>query len=144
MNGEWEVSPRCAAVRGGGPAADLAAWRSGARGGRGGQSVHPRLCARCRPLPPTSPFLTNSTPSHAPSLSPPTHPQFGPPTHPPTCFSEVAEHIMRLREHIAKEMAEDLARVSADNTEVLKRWARRCGVGVGGAWGWEVAANLRL
>ncbi|PNW85292.1 hypothetical protein CHLRE_03g179820v5 [Chlamydomonas reinhardtii] len=34
---------------------------------------------------------------------------------------EVAEHIMRLREHIAKEMAEDLARVSADNTEVLKR-----------------------
>ncbi|KAG2450240.1 hypothetical protein HYH02_000337 [Chlamydomonas schloesseri] len=34
---------------------------------------------------------------------------------------EVAERIMRLREHIAKEMAEDLARVPADNTEVLKR-----------------------
>ncbi|GLC44394.1 hypothetical protein PLESTB_000474400 [Pleodorina starrii] len=34
---------------------------------------------------------------------------------------EVAERIMRLREHIAKEMAEDLARIPADNTDVLKR-----------------------
>ncbi|KXZ56825.1 hypothetical protein GPECTOR_1g744 [Gonium pectorale] len=34
---------------------------------------------------------------------------------------EVAERIMRLREHIAKEMAEELARVPADNVDVLKR-----------------------
>ncbi|GLI69103.1 hypothetical protein VaNZ11_013650 [Volvox africanus] len=34
---------------------------------------------------------------------------------------EVAERIMRLREHIAKEMTEDLSRIGADNTDVLKR-----------------------
>lgn len=34
---------------------------------------------------------------------------------------EVAERIMRLREHIAQEMIEDLNRISHDNTGVLKR-----------------------
>ncbi|EFJ52107.1 hypothetical protein VOLCADRAFT_86928 [Volvox carteri f. nagariensis] len=34
---------------------------------------------------------------------------------------EVADRIMRLREHIAKEMTEDLSRIAADNTDVLKR-----------------------
>ncbi|GIL73184.1 hypothetical protein Vretimale_4766 [Volvox reticuliferus] len=34
---------------------------------------------------------------------------------------EVAERIMRLREHIAKEMTEDLSRIGSDNIDVLKR-----------------------
>ncbi len=57
----------------------------------------------------------------------------------PSCLREVAERIMRLREHIAKEMIEDLDRISHDNTDVLKRQAGRDTLGPGWDGGPSVA-----